>query len=147
MASLADIRTALRTTLRAAISGLNVYAEVPDVNQLPAVVVLPSAPSTSTFACDFNGAFGRGLDTWHLDLYVLVSRQDAVLAQKALDDYVTGAGPKSIRRIIYEFPDLGLADGTDAHAEGILLYGGEFQTAKIPHIGAVVRLTVRTSST
>lgn len=147
MASLAEIRTALRTTLRAAIPGLNVYAEVPDVNQVPAVVVMPAAASVSGLACDFNGAFGRGLDTWHIDLYVLVARVEVVLAQKALDDYVTGTGPKSIRRIIYDSPDLGLSDGTDAHAEGILMYGGEFQTAKIPHVGAVVRLTVRTSST
>lgn len=147
MASLAEIRTALKTTLNAAIPGLNVYAQVPDVTQLPAVVALPAPPSTTGLVCDFNGAFGRGLDTWHLDLYVLVSRTDSVLAQQALDQYVTGAGPKSIRRIVYEVPDLGLADGTDAHAEGVRDYGGEFRTAQIPHIGAVVRLTVRTSST
>lgn len=147
MASLAEIRAALRTTLKNAIDGLNVYGEVPDVTQVPAVVIMPSAPSTSAMACDFNGAFGRGLDTWHLDLYVLVARTESTLTQRALDQYVTGTGPKSIRRIIYESPDLGLSDGTDAHAEGILMYGGEFQTAKIPHVGAVVRLTVRTSST
>lgn len=147
MASLAEIRSALRTTLSEAIPRLNVYAEVPDVSQLPAVVVLPAAASVSGLACDFNGAFGRGLDTWHLDLYILVARTEAVLAQKALDQYVTGTGAKSIRRIVYESPDLGLLDGTDAHAEGIHMYGGEFQTAKIPHVGAVVRLTVRTSST
>ncbi len=147
MASLAEIREALRTTLKAAIPELNVYAQVPDVSQLPAAVVLPASPSTSGFVCDFNGAFGRGLDTWHLDLYVLVSRAESVLAQQALDKYVTGSGPKSVRRIVYEVPDLGLTDGTDAHAEGIRNYGGEFSTAQVPHVGAVVRLTVRTSST
>lgn len=147
MASLAEIRTALKETLRTAIPGLNVYAEVPDVTQLPAVVVLPAATTATGLACDFNGAFGRGLDTWHLDVYVLVARSESVLAQQALDQYVTGTGPKSVRRIVYESPTLGLADGTDAHVEGIRLYGGEFMTANIQHVGAVVRLTVRTSST
>lgn len=147
MASLAEIRTALRATLKAAIPVLNVYAQVPDVSQLPAVVVLPAPPSSSGFVCEFNGAFGRGLDTWHLDLYVLVGRAEAALAQQALDQYVTGTGSKSIRRIFYENPDLGLGDGTDAHVEGIREYGGEFSTAQIPNVGAVVRLTVRTSST
>lgn len=147
MASLSEIRAALKATFKANIPNLNVYAEVSDVTQVPAVVVMPARPTTGALVCDFNGAFGRGLDTWNLELYVLVARTDAVLAQQALDQYVTGAGPKSVRRILYENSDLGLADGTDAHAEGVSAYDGAFETAGIPHVGAIVRVTVRTSST
>lgn len=147
MASLTEIRAAIRTVLKANLADLNVYSEVSDVEQLPAVVVMPAFdPSTSGMVCDFNGAMGRGLDTWHIDLYVLVGRGDAVLAQKQLDQYVTGTGPKSIRRIVYQNSSLGLSDGTDAHAEGVRQYGGKFNAAQIQHVGAVVRLTVRTTS-
>ncbi|QES45265.1 hypothetical protein DEJ49_33545 [Streptomyces venezuelae] len=146
MASLAEIRAALKTTLKAAIPDLSVYTEVPSVNQVPAAVPMP-APRPDGMTCDFDGAFGGGLDTWTLDLFILVGYGDPALAQKALDQFVTGTGSKSIRRIIFETPDLGLADGTDAHAEGIREYGGHFASAGIPHVGAVVRLTVRTPST
>ncbi|MFJ4828396.1 hypothetical protein ACIP79_00420 [Streptomyces sp. NPDC088747] len=147
MASLTAIRAALKETFKANISNLNVYSEVSDVTQVPAIVVMPSRPAVGGLVCDFNGAFGRGLDTWHLELFILVARTEATLAQKALDQFVTGGGPKSIRRIIYENPTLGLSDGTDAHAEGVSAYDGSFDTAGVSHVGAVVRLTVRTSST
>ncbi|MFF0183553.1 hypothetical protein [Streptomyces sp. NPDC005244] len=146
MASLAEVRSALKETLKAAISGLNVYSEVSDVQQVPAVVVIPAAPSTSGLACNFNGAFGRGMDEWTLDLFVLVGRTEGALAQQKLDQYVTGKGSKSIREVLFQNADLGLTDGTDAHAEGIRLYGGFFESAGVPHVGAVLRITVRTPS-
>lgn len=146
MASLTEIRAALKATLKANIDGLYVYSEVSDVAQMPAAVAMPAPQSASGMTCDFDGAFGRGLDTWHIDLFILVARTDAALAQKVLDQFVTGAGPKSIRRVIYENPDLGLADGTDCHATGVRDYGGFFETANIQQVGAVVRLIVRTSS-
>ncbi|MEU2790371.1 hypothetical protein [Streptomyces sp. NPDC007100] len=80
-----------------------------------------------------------------MNVYVLVPRTETGLAQQALDAYVTGSGPRSIQRIIYGHPGLGLSDGTDAHTEGIRAYGGKSSTAGIDHVGAVVRLTVRTS--
>lgn len=145
MASLTEIRAALKATLKAAITDLNVYSEVSDVTQVPAVVVLPSAPSASGLACNFNGAFGRGMDEWTLDLYILVGRAEGALAQQKLDQYVTGKGAKSIRQILFENSDLGLTD-TDVHVEGVTNYGGMFQSAGIQHVGAVLRITVRTSS-
>lgn len=147
MASLTEIRAALKATLKDNIAGLNVYSEVSEVQQTPAAVAIPASQTAGGMTCDFDGAFGRGLDTWHIDLYVLVSRTDAALAQKMLDQFVTGTGPKSIRRVIYENPDLGLDDGTDCHAAGVRAYGGHFETASIQQMGAVVRLIVRTSST
>lgn len=145
MASLTEIRAALKATLKGAISELNIYAEVSDVTQAPAVVVMPAAPSLSGLACNFNGAFGRGMDEWTLDLYVLVARTDGALAQQKLDQYVTGKGAKSIRQVLFQNSAIGLTD-TDVHVEGVRDYGGMFQSAGIPHVGAVLRVTVRTSS-
>lgn len=146
MASLTEIRAALKTTIRSTIPDLNVYSEVSDVQLVPAVIVTPGEPWGGAMTCDFNGAMGRGMDTWTLDLFVLVARADGALAQKNLDQYLTGRGPKSIREVIFNHSDLGLPDGTDAHAEGIRAYGGRFETAGIQHVGAVVRITVRTPS-
>lgn len=146
MASLAEIRAALKATLKAAITDLNVYSEVSDVQQLPAVVVMPTPPTVSGYVCNFNGAFGRGMDEWTLDLYILVGRTDGALAQQKLDQYVTGKGPKSVCQILFSNAAIGLADGTDVTPEGITDYGGAFASAGIAHVGAVLRITVRTPS-
>jgi hypothetical protein len=84
------------------------------------------------------------MDTWRFDLYILVQRGESGSAQKSLDAYVTGSGERSVREVIYNTPNLGLGDGTDAQAEGVREYGGKFQTARVDHVGAIVRLTVRT---
>lgn len=142
MASLGEIRAGIRSVVKASVSGMSVYADVPDVAQVPALVVMPAKETA-----DFNGAMGRGLDTYKFDLYVLVARGESTAAQQALDQYVSGSGPRSLRQIFFEHGDLGLSDGTDAHAEGARDYGGKFSTARIDHVGAIVQLTVRTTST
>lgn len=141
MATLGEIRAGVKTVLTASIDNLTVYSDVPDVAQLPAVVVMPARETA-----DFNGAMARGLDTYRFDLYILVARSEASAAQQALDQYISGSGPRSIRQVIYETDDLGLSD-TVAHVEGAREYGGRFQTARIDHVGATVQLTVRTKST
>jgi hypothetical protein len=147
MASLTEIRAAIKETVKANIADLMVYDEVPDVTQVPALVVMPSRPSgTSGMVCDFNGAFNRGMHTWNLDLYVLVSRSPADVAQRSLDALISGRGERCIPNVLYLNPGLGLTDGTDAHAEGIRDYGGKFETQGVPHVGAIIRVTVRTSA-
>lgn len=140
MASLSEIRDGIQTVLLAAIPDVSVYAQVPDVTQLPAVVVMPARDSA-----DFSGAMNRGLDIWSFDLYVLVALGEATVSQQALDQYVTGSGPRSLRQVFWDHDGLGLTDGTTAFAAGVREYGGKFQTARIDHVGAVVRLTVRTT--
>lgn len=140
MPTLSEIRAAIDNTVQNAIPGLRGFNDVPDVGQLPALVVMPARETA-----EFNGAMGRGLDTWRFDLYVLVQRGEASVAQQALDKYVSGSGDRSIREVIYNNPTLGLSDETDAHVEGIREYGGKFQTARVDHVGAIVRLTVRTT--
>jgi hypothetical protein len=93
---------------------------------------------------NFDGAMGRGMDTWRFDLFVLVQRGEFSVAQKQLDEYLSGSGDKSIRQVFFNNADLGLGDGTDANVDGVRDYGGKFETARMQHVGAIVRLTVRT---
>jgi len=140
MPTLGEIRRAIDNTVQTSIPGLRGFNDVADVVQVPAMVVMPARDTA-----DFSGAFGRGMDTWNFDLYVLVARTEASVAQGALDQYISGSGARSLRRVFYENPDLGLAGVDDAHCSGVREYGGKFQTARIEHVGAIVRLTVRTS--
>lgn len=140
MPTLSEIRVAIDNTVQNRIPTMRGFNDVTDVAQLPAMVVMPARDTA-----DFNGAMGRGLDTWRFDLYILVQRGEASVAQNSLDQYVSGSGPRSIRQCFYENHDLGLGDEVDAHVEGVREYGGKFQTARIDHVGAIVRLTVRTS--
>jgi hypothetical protein len=138
MATLKDIRDAIKTTLEAAITSLTVYDTVPDTVNLPAVVVKP-------VLSNFHLAMGRGSDQWEFDLEVLVSTADLDLGQDALDGFVTGAGSDSIRQAVFNARTLGLS-GTDASVSGLTEYGMQ-TAADIPHIAAVLRLVVVTSGT
>lgn len=141
MATLSDIRTAIAATIAANVAGLEVYGRVPDVIHTPAVVVEPAA-------ADFNVAMGRGTDTWTFALYVLCARTVATEGQDQLDVYVTGAGDSSLREIIFENRTLGLAAGAlDASISGMSDYGATFESAGIPHVGAVLTLIVHTNGT
>ena len=139
MSSIATIRTAIKTTVEAAVSALTVYDTVPDRVNLPAVIVMPSGS-------DFNVAMGRGADTHTFDLYVLTSRRESGLAQDDLDAFVTGAGTSSIRQAIFAARSLGLSDA-DAHVRGMRGYGAQFEIADIDHVGAILEMVVHTSGT
>lgn len=139
MSTLEAIRDGIKSTLTANISNLEVYDTVPDVVITPAVVVWPEL-------ADFNVAMGRGTDRWEFDLFVLASRAVADEGQDTLDEHITGAGARSIRQVIFQNRTLGLT-GTDAHVSGMSRYGGKFDAAQIPHIGAVLRLVVVTPGT
>jgi hypothetical protein len=139
MATLNAIRDAIKTTLKANLPGVHIYDNVPDVQEVPCVIVLP-------IMADFTVAFARGSDTWQFDLVVSVSRVDVQDGQEQLDKYVSGSGAKSIRQIIFNNPTLGLAD-TDAHIKSMKGYGGNFDTAGNNYVGALLRLVVVTSGT
>ncbi len=140
MASLGAIRTAVKTTLQAAIPSLHVYDKVSAaVNVIPAVVVEPDT-------ADFDVAMGRGTDTWQLTLSVVVSDNDEIVGQAKLDDLVTGAGSLSIRQAIFNSKTLGLT-GTDAHVAELTSYGVRFEQVEIQHVGATLRLVVHTKGT
>jgi hypothetical protein len=142
MASLKAIRDALKTTIQNYTEKqIYCYDTVPGVTQLPAVVILPTDKPISA---DFQESFNRGHDTWYFDLYILTSLASTSYGQEQLDELLTGAGPNSIREAIFNHPDLGLTDGTDAFAYRIKEYGGKFEFARIEHQGAVLQIRVIT---
>lgn len=138
MPSLKTIRTAVKTTLDAAIPDLFSYNNVPEVTNTPAAVV---RPDTS----DFQVSMGRGTDTWEFEVLVLVPYGEADVAQDQLDDYVNGFGAKSIRQAIFTNRALGLTD-VSAHIAGMSDYG-PVQVGDIEYLGATLRLVVHTTGT
>lgn len=139
MSSLTQIRTALRDTIIAAIPELSGYDTIPGSPNLPAVAVMPAES-------DFLAAMGRGVDTWQLDVIVLVSPSDEQLGQTQLDQYVTGAGDKSVRAAVFAARTLGL-DDVDAHVTGMTGYNLAYSAVQIDHIGAALRVVVHTPGT
>jgi hypothetical protein len=139
MASLSEIKDGLDHTVENRIPEIKGYGDVTDVVQLPAMVVMPARDTG-----DFTGAMGRGMNVWKFDLYVLVARGEVTVAQNKLDQFLDTSGPLSIPEAIWKGADLGLSDGTDAMAVGVAEYGGKFQTARIEHVGAIIKVVVRT---
>ena len=141
MASLTQIRKAVGDTLEAAISDLKAHRVVPGSAAGDVVVVEPAEELAS-----FVVAMGRGLDTYQLDLRILVPNRDLESAQDALDAYVTGAGARSIRQAIWNARSLGLAN-VDAHVSGVAAYGLDHTLGQTQYLGAVLRLVVHTKGT
>lgn len=138
MATITEIRNALASTIEDGLEAeVFAYARVQDVLNLPAIVVIPGK-------ADFTGAFQRGTDEWQFDVFILVSRSDTDTGQERLDDFVTGGGPDSIREAVYNTPGLGLASFCDAFVRGMSAYGGEWDVARVNHVGAILKVVVRT---
>lgn len=138
MATLSAVRDAIKTTLEANISGLDVHDTIPDDINPPCVVAAPIQAEFQTM--------GRGVDQWQFDLLVLVSRAVARTAQDSLDAYITGAGASSIRQVIFNNRSLGLT-GTAAHITTVTNYSARYQVGATEYFGATLRLIVATPGT
>lgn len=132
--TLAEVREALVATIRDNIEiEIFEYHNVPDVTQLPAIVARPlSAKYVVNMGSDA---------TYEFQLYVLTSRRDTDTAQDDLDALVSHYGPNSVPRAINGNDELGI-DGVSALCYAMDGYGGQYQTAKIPHIGAILKVRV-----
>lgn len=132
--TLAEIRAALVATAQAGIQiEIFEYANVPDVVQLPAVVVRPMSA---------NYVVNMGDDaTYQFQIYVLTSRRDTDTAQDDLDELVSHFGPNSIPLAINGNDELGL-DGVSALCYAMEGYGGQYSTAQVPHVGAILKVRV-----
>jgi hypothetical protein len=139
VATFAQLRQALVDTIEEGCeTEIFVYEKVPDVNQCPALIVKPlSGDYTMTFSLDARFEF---------QLFFLVNRQDAEVAQEQLDGFVSHFGPDSVRQAIWDKPTLGLQN-VDALIYAMTSYGGEFQNAKIPHIGVIFKCRVECDNT
>lgn len=139
MATLTEIRNAIVHTIDIR-TEMEIYAypEIRDSGYMPCVMLEP-------VGADFLMTNARGLDEWELNLFVLTSRSVGTNdAQETLDALCDGAGPNSIRQIIYDHSDVGLTDGTTVTVAMLRGYGGSFEWAKTSHVGAVLKLIVRT---
>lgn len=137
MSSFSQIRTALRDTIVAAIPELHGYDRIPEDAHLPAVIVEPDTG-------DFHVSMSMDT-TWMFSVVVLVSRVDSERGQDALDQYIDGYGPKSIRQVLFNNASLGLPD-TDACACVMNNYGGSHKAGGIDHIGAAIKVSVTTGT-
>lgn len=145
MATLKEIRTAVKTTIEAGISGIKCYDKIPEnALVLPAVIVEPDMAS-------FTEAMGRGTDRYDFTLIMLVAYNHLETAQDNLDPYVTGYGPKSIRQCIWDAKDLGLNGDVNAHISQMYDYADRFapptQGRATEQLGARLSLIVYTRGT
>lgn len=133
--TLAEIRNALASTINQQTSAaVYTYAQVQSRGNFPAVIIEPEES-------DFSVAFKRGADEWVFNLYVLVRGADDALMQKQLDTFVTGDGPDSIRRVLFDNRTLGL-EGVSAHVYKMEGYGYEFKWEGTQHMGAKLKVRV-----
>jgi hypothetical protein len=132
--TLAQIRQAIVTTVQANITSEVVeYANVPDVVQCPAIVVRPlSAKYIVNMGDDA---------TYEFQVFVLCSRRDTDTSQEDLDAFVSHYGPDSVPSAINDNMDLGI-EGAQALCYAMDGYGGKFQSAQIPHVGAILKVRV-----
>jgi hypothetical protein len=133
MSTVSEVRDAVKSTLEASISSLLVYDTVPDVTQVPCVVVVPRMG---------NYVIGMGnCVEWVFDLFVLVPRSPVDVSQDSLDAYLDSTGASSIPYVVKSNPGLGL-DDIFAQITEMTDYGGEYKAAQVDHIGAQLALKV-----
>lgn len=133
MSTVSQVRTAIAATVRAVVPDMVCYHAVPDVMQVPALVVRPGK-------CDYVVGMGHCQD-WTYELYVLVTRTEATANQDQLDQYISALGSNSVVAALRATPGLGLAD-VDATVLSMSSYGGSWESARVPHIGAQLTLRV-----
>jgi hypothetical protein len=84
------IREGLADAVRSAIPSLNCFGYVPDAVPEPCFYA-------GEVEVDFDRAFGRGMDEIRVTCRLLVSRADDRAGQAALDRYLAGSGPLSVK--------------------------------------------------
>ena len=88
--SLSTVRSALKTRLET-ISGLTVYAEVPDsIGKLPVAVI-------DLATADYDVAIGSGIVLWHFRVLLLLGEKDSTTAHTTLDGYMAKSGTTSVK--------------------------------------------------
>ena len=139
MASFTTVRTAIKTTISSAVSGLRVHDTVDDMINVPAAVLIPTS-------INFTESMARGLDRYEFDLIVVTSRSDSRCGQNQLDGYVTGAGSSSFRQAIFNTSNLGQSD-CSAVVTTMSDYGATYTVNGVECIGARLGITVYTKGT
>ncbi len=134
-ATLAEIRTALKTTM-GAVSGLRCFDIAPDNPSFPAAIVIPTG-------AEFDQAMGRGLDEYTFNVSVMAQGQTDRAGQAALDALVSGAGTSSIRAVLWTNPTLGGVVST-CRVESMGSYGESQTPDGARYYRATLNVTVQT---
>lgn len=133
------VKKALAAAVRSAVPSLNCFGYLPDSIPEPAFCV-------GEVEITYDQAFARGLDELLVTCLLLVSRADDRSGQAALDRYLSGSGPHSLKRAIEaargapgEAALGGLAD--DLHLQRVQAYR-TYTTGETTYYGAemVVRI-------
>lgn len=119
MATLKDIRAGLAANLEA-IQGLQVSAYALSNPTAPCVEIVPAD-------IEYDGAFGRGHDSWTVTVRVFVGMASDVGAQKRLDLHLASSGADSVKAAVESDATLGGAvdDCRVTTATGYRVYGAE----------------------
>lgn len=134
MSTLAEIRTALKTTVEAGVSNFILYERAADVTQAPSgILVLKNGL--------MEHGFGGNCVKWNFDIVVLAQRNDITLAQAKVDALIDKGAAGSIPRVIEATPMLGLSD-VSAHIEKMDEYGKEITAQGVNYLGASLALQV-----
>lgn len=120
MADIADIVSGIADRLLT-IDGMRVQEQVLDTAPVPVTLIGP--PS----GVSYDETMARGADVYTFNLRVLVARASERAAQKALFDYLSGTGTKSVKAAFEGDPTLGGAADTcrimSATGIGVYPYG------------------------
>lgn len=141
MATISAVCRALSDTVKNAVNEAGQtfygYEDVPDQSQYPCILVEPDG-------ADYLTSFGQSTDQWILRAFVICSREpNASVGQRLLKQLVTGWGPISIPKIIYENSSLGLP-GTTAVAMSMGAFGADFESNQLTSVGAILTIKVLT---
>jgi hypothetical protein len=132
-----DIAQGLENTISAGLESTIYTYVAPSTmgSALPAVLIEP-------VTANFSQLMNRGGDVWEFLVYVIVSRADMDTAIEQLSNFLTGEGPDSIRRAIFDNRNLGIGDNVQAYVYGMHGYGGSFKWYNVPHVGAALLVRV-----
>lgn len=136
MATISQVREALRATLASRLAEVNVYKYVPDQVTPRAIVIVPASGETQTM--------GRGVHTFEFNVVCVAAPVDAATGQAELDKMIDTTG-LSVFAAIDGTRTLNLAD-TDAHASGWSDYG-QSSFGDRDYYTAAIGVTVHTKGT
>lgn len=132
MASIAQVRTALASTIRE--NDLRVVENVTEHVNLPAAAV------------DFAGwridAMGRGRRVMQFDVLVVTALSTGRVATATMDELVDSFGARAIPHRIWQTRNLGL-DAVDAHVEQVSGYS-QIEGFGVDHIACTISVLVHT---
>lgn len=138
MASLTEIREAIADTIVSNISGISVYAEVPEGVVEPVIAIYPAD-------MNYLFTFGNSSTEWEFTLLIGAGSAEDQIAQRALDELVDGVGDRSIAAVLLANQTLGRNDCSLKAPVRMSNYGSKIKFGGTELFGAVIRIGVVTT--